>query len=128
MQLLNSSVVFFPGEWCSPGLATAAAMGLQQKALSGRTAADGSTVQMFNLTLAVQIRNTSADTPGERLRGTRFPASNTLAGGDALSCKLCRVGQLARYENPSPPGVPEAPARRRASSFVWVQKEPMPAS
>ncbi|KAI7840569.1 hypothetical protein COHA_005722 [Chlorella ohadii] len=63
MQLLNSSVVFFPGEWCSPGLATAAAMGLQQKALSGRTAADGSTVQMFNLTLAVQIRNTSADTP-----------------------------------------------------------------
>lgn len=66
MQLLNSSVVFFPGEWCSPGLASAAALGLQQKALSGTTAADGSTVQMFNLTLAVEIRNSSAAAAGEQ--------------------------------------------------------------
>lgn len=66
MRLLNSSVVFFPGEWCSPGLAAVAAQGLQQTALSGTTAADGSAVQMFNLTLAVKLRNSLPEAPGER--------------------------------------------------------------
>lgn len=50
----------FPGEWCTPQLAKAAAFAIEQAAVSGTTVAVGSTIQMLGVVMEVPITSSSA--------------------------------------------------------------------
>ncbi|PRW20989.1 kinase [Chlorella sorokiniana] len=97
MELLNCSVAMFPGEWCTPQLAKAAAFALQKSAASGTTIAEGSTIRMDGVVMDVPItsskpggNNTSGGSVTFITDGTNFtclgiaeqlfPAAPDLAG------------------------------------------------
>lgn len=60
MELVDCSVAMFPGEWCTPQLAKAAAFAIEQAAASGTTVAVGSTIQMLGVVMEVPITSSSA--------------------------------------------------------------------
>ncbi len=63
MELLNCSIAMFPGEWCTPQLAAAAAYQLEQAAGTGTAVADGSTITTFGIVMEIAITS-AANTTG----------------------------------------------------------------
>ena len=63
MELLNCSIAMFPGEWCTPQLAAAAAFQLEQAAGTGTAVADGSTITTFGIVMEIAITS-AANTTG----------------------------------------------------------------